>query len=857
MNLRISRLALLSLIFAFLFSAAAFAQKSVPSPSQALGFEVGADRQLADYKQISSYLRTLAGASPRVQIESLGQTTLGNDMIMAVISSPENLKQKDRYRQIARQLADPRGLSQQQIEALAREGKTIALVTCNIHSTEIGSSQMAMEWAHALATAQDPETLRRLDNVILLLIPSLNPDGQIMETEWYRKYVGTKFEGGRMPWLYHPYVGHDNNRDWYMLTQKETKNVTRAVYGEWFPQIWLDEHQMGSTGPRIFIPPYADPIAESLNPLIFRGLNMIGTTMTWRLEQQRKSGAIYGWAFDAYWPGGTRNTAWWKNITGLLIEVASARMATPLEVAPTELSGGGKGLSEYGKQINYPNPWRGGVWRLRDIMDYDRIISDAMLETASTYREDYLRGTARMAQDAIAEGKPGEFYQVAIDGRQRDPNAAARLAHLMSEHGVQVFTDITGSYLIPTAQPYGKFVTELFSVQRYPEIRPVAGSGILQPYDVTTWSLPLLMGVTVGKTTLTPTEQATLKAIRASDWPTGGVQGSGAVYVISHQQNDVTRVINLLGKRNAAVSVARTSFSAEGQEFAPGTVLLDASTDVAKLAADHHLKLTALKSKPDVAVSKLRGVRLGLYKPYTSSMDEGWTRWLLEQYGFDVNSIDNKMMKAGSLGAQFDAIILPDADKESIVEGRPRRPEGAMKYIVDLPPEYAGGIGKEGIAALKDFVEKGGTLISIADAGDFVADNFNVPVRNTLAGVRPDDFLCPGSLLRIELDPSHPVAYGMPAESAAFVEGNIAYQTTPPMTDVQRAVIASYPDNAKDVLVSGWIKGAERLERKAAIVSFTTGKGKLVMLGFRPQHRAQTEATFKLLFNAIHWAGME
>ena len=252
----------------FLALIAISAQAAIQSPSQFLGFEVGADKNLADYKQIVSYFRALAATSPRVQVQDLGKTTLGEDFIMAVISSEANMRNLPRIKAIAKQLADPRGLSDAQIDALVREGKSVILVTCNIHSSEIASSQMAMEWAHALATANDPETKKRLDNVVLLLVPSLNPDGENMITDYYRKFLGTRYEGGSLPWLYHHYVGHDNNRDWYMLTQVETQEMSRAVYREWYPQVWVDEHQMGTDGPRMFIPPFADPLDPTVNPLI-------------------------------------------------------------------------------------------------------------------------------------------------------------------------------------------------------------------------------------------------------------------------------------------------------------------------------------------------------------------------------------------------------------------------------------------------------------------------------------------------------------------------------------------------------------------------------------------------------------
>ncbi|MFL6246293.1 MAG: M14 metallopeptidase family protein, partial [Thermoanaerobaculia bacterium] len=383
-------------IAALLLAIAAFPARAaeVASPSQFLKMKVGADQTLADYKQIKSYFRMLDAASPRVDVEVLGKTVLGEEMIMAVISSEENIRNQAQIRQQARQLADPRGLSDADLDRLARDGKAVVLVTCNIHATEIAASQMAMEWAYALATANDAETKRRLDDVVVLLVPSLNPDGQTMVTDYYRKYVGTKYEGGRLPWLYHHYAGHDNNRDWYMLTQPETRALSRAVYHEWNPQVFVDEHQMGSEGPRMFIPPFADPLDPDVHPLIWREVNMIGSNMALRLEQAGKSGLIYGYSFDAYWIGGTRNTGWWKNITGLLLETASARIASPVYIEPNELRGGTKGLVDYTATINHPNPWKGGWWRMRDIMAYERIASDALLELASRYREDLLRNVA-------------------------------------------------------------------------------------------------------------------------------------------------------------------------------------------------------------------------------------------------------------------------------------------------------------------------------------------------------------------------------------------------------------------------------------------------------------------------------
>ena len=840
----------------FLTTFSLLAQSKLPTPSQFLGFEVGADRQLADYKQIVSYFRELAKLSGRIEVEVLGPTTLGNELVLAAISSEENLKNKSKYQEIAKKLADPRGLSQREIQDLVGRGKAIVLVSCNIHSTEIGSTQMILEWAHALVTARDAETKRRLDNVILLIMPSLNPDGQLMEVEWYRKWVGTKYEGGRSPFLYHPYTGHDDNRDWYMLTQKETKVVTKAVFHEWYPQVWLDEHQMGSTGPRIFTPPYTNPVAENVHPLIWRIVDHIGTMMAWRLEEQKKSGVIYGAMYDTYWPGATEQTAMWKNIVGILTEVASTRMGTPVEVSHIELSGSTKGLVEYKQQINFPNPWPGGIWRVRDIMDYERIASDALLEVCANYREDLLKGVATMAMDATAMGAPGECYR--IPASQRDPVSAARLAFVMKENGVEVlYSPAEKAYYIPTGQPYGRFVKEMMGIQRYPKIRLVAGAPIVPPYDMTAWSLPLMMGVSAEKVKLSSDQQRSLLELRDADWPRGGVSdGAASAFIVSHESNSVSKLINAVLKQKGSVSLAGESVRAGGKEFPQGSVIVEGVKDAKELAEKYSLDLYGLKSKPDVRMEKVGAFRLGMYKPWVASMDEGWTRWVLEQYEFPLRSISTKDMKEQVLGSEYDVIVIPDMSKEVIIEGKRKTEEGDMKYFVDFPPEFSGGIGKDGVKKLKEFVEQGGTLVAMASACDLVLDEFNVPVVNVLARTRSDEFNCPGSLLRLNVDPKHPVAYGMPAEVPGFVNQRIAFQTTPPAQEVTRRVLAWYPNDTEDILMSGWILGAEKLQRRAAAVAMTYGKGKIVLFGFRVQQRAQMEATFKLLFNAIHWGGM-
>jgi hypothetical protein len=427
---------------------------------------------------------------------------------------------------------------------------------------------------------------------------------------------------------------------------------------------------------------------------------------------------------------------------------------------------------------------------------------------------------------------------------QRDKAEALALARIMAEHGVEVKQADNGDVFIPLAQPYGKFVREMFSVQRYPEVKLVPGKDIVRPYDVAAWTMPMMMGVEVERAELPSNLQPF-----AATAPT--LSADGAVAIVPGSAENA-RLINA-AMRKGTVSIARSAVQSGGHSFPAGTVFLDA--DAAKAAAGKAVPgLSWTSVSAPGGLEKMRAPRVGLYKPWAASMDEGWTRWILEQYGFEPKSLDNKAIKAGKLSEAFDVIVLPDVSKEVIASGKPRTPEGGMKYFPELPPDYAGGIDKDGAKALHEFVEGGGTLVAFSSATEWVTDEFNIPVVNTISRARPDDFGCPGSLLWVNVEQGTPLTYGLPARLAVFQDKPIAFETSPPQLELTRWVLASYPWSEQDILASGWIRGADKLERKAAAVATTFGKGKLVLLGFRTQHRAQTPATFPFLFNALWWS---
>ncbi len=783
-------------------------------------------------------------------------------MLVVVLTSEANQTRLDRYRDIARQLANPDKLSAEQARTLIAEGKTILLVTCSIHSTEVGSTQMAPEFAYQVATTDDPALLQWLDDVILLLVPSINPDGQLLVVDWYDKYLGTEYEGGPMPWLYHHYTGHDNNRDFYMLTQKETQVVNDILYHRWFPQVYLDMHQMGSTGPRMFVPPQTDPMAYEVDSLIYRLTDVLGTGMSLRLEQAGKKGVGHDMIYDSYWPGGTRNTAWWKNVVGLLTEVASARLATPIYIEPGELSGGRKGFPEYGRRSNYPSPWSGGWWRLRDIMDYEHIALRSLLESCARYRTDLLTASYRLSRMGIESGSSEPPFAFVVPRDQHDPVAAARMIDLLLRHGVRIqraeadfFVGSTrypaGSYVIPAAQPYRPFLLTMLRPQRYPEVLPYVGGPVIPPYDATTWSLPISMGVAIAEAE-TPLE-AQMSRIDAPDWPGGAVSPGRGGYLIPHSADSVFQAMNRLlkeGKTLYWLSQAPSGGSV-GDIYLPANQISPEALSL--LSSELHVPVRPLDAPPTGEAYRTQLARVGLYKPWVASMDEGWTRWLLEQHGFSFTNLNNQQIKDGSFKNTVDVLLLPSVDKSTIADGKPSGDRA--RFFTPLPSEYAGGIGKEGGERLKQWVEQGGTVVALDSSADYLIDLLELPVTNVLEKVRSEQFDCPGSMLRLQVDTTHPLAYGMRGEEAGYFSESPAFRTRLPDARFDRRVVASYPEHEEEILVSGYLKGGELLEKRAAAVDLRVGKGRVVLIGFRAQHRAQSHRTFKLLFNALYLLG--
>ncbi|MCY3742441.1 MAG: M14 family metallopeptidase [Candidatus Poribacteria bacterium] len=845
------------------------------APEEVLGFQVGSDYQVAGWKTVSDYMRHVAANSDRVLVEELGKTTEGNALLMLLISTPENLENLARYQQIQRELAIPTKRSVE-LDALAQEGKAVVLINCNLHSTEIASSQMSMELAHQFATAETPRIKEILENVIILLIPSANPDGLNIVVDWYNRTVGTPHEGSEIPWLYHKYTGHDNNRDWFMLTQIETQLLTRVLYEEWFPEVVYDVHEMSYRGPRFVIPPYFEPVNPNIPPLLQRTLSLIGAQLAFDLTSDGFTGVLSSAVYDTWWHGGFRTVPYRHNMVGILTEAARVEIATPIFQPHHTLKGYRRGLDQYALRTNFPEPWPGGWWRLRNIVDYEKAAAFSILNFVAEHRVTLKTNFYKMGLNAIAKGQDEPPRAFLIPTEQRDIHTALKMLDILKRGGVQIhqanapFTADgveypADTYVVLMSQPFRAHAKDLLEVQRYPERRPSPESPPERPYDIAGWTLPLQMGVrTIAVVHPFEADLAQLPMLPTMEGTLDGTPEPTS-YLFENRTNAEALFLNHLfnarfGDDSPKYKLysARRDVELAGKTLPRGAILiktveppLQQIAELNALASEYGIHIHADASIDEENLgrifSRVDAPRLGLYKPWTANMDEGWTRWVLDTHGFNYNSLTNAEIRAGNLARRYDAIILPDLGASGILNGH-----SAGK----LPPEYTGGIGTEGLANLRTFVADGGTLICLNRATELPLKYFGLGEKGIVNVVEKnnqpneDAFFCPGSLLRVRIDTRHPIGYGLDSEMAIFFKSG-------PVFDGVRGdseAVATYPEF--NPLMSGWLEGEKRIRQKVALLETLLGNGRVILFGFKPQHRGQSYGTFKLLFNAIYYSAI-
>ncbi|MGD9630896.1 MAG: M14 family zinc carboxypeptidase [Pyrinomonadaceae bacterium] len=806
---------------------AAFAQ--IPAPKDTLGFTPGDDRKLASWAQVVDYFKKLDAASDRMIFEEIGKTTMGAPFVYATVSSPDNLKNLTKYRDINDKLADPRKIGagtllspsgerrlQRAAQKLIAEGKTIVLITFGIHSTEVGSTLSSMLIAHRLASSNEPEIKNILENTIILLVPSLNPDGVDIVKNWYDKTLGTPYEGTSPPELYHKYVGHDNNRDWYAFTQVETQLTVDKIHNVWHPQIVHDGHQQGANGSRLFLPPYMQPVEPNVPKQIVEGYTELGNYMAKSLRDKGYQGITTNSTYDAWTPA--RAYSHYHGGVRILSETASARLATPITVKYEDLRGG-EGYDARVESSNFGPVWKGGEWKLRNITDYMTTAAFALMNHAADNRERWLARFYEIGKEAVRPRRRGEvhgfvFHSPYISSILEDAGLEVDPINRITINGK---TTEKFQYVVRMDQPYGSFAKALLESQRYPDLKDTSGNPIA-PYDVTAHSASLLYATKYYPQGYTILEPFRARFQRRPE--PKGPEGSG-------------------------------------------------------------------NSGPNDHGCSERKDPIWVYRSFVPSMDEGWTRWVVEKFGSSIietrdpytcsqlvpKELSNRLIRESKMVADLDAVVSipPNAPGATTIPGYRNKtiifPDQSPNAILNghrkgsMPDEYVGGVGKEGVENLKKFVEAGGTLVFLNRSSQFAIEQFNLPVKDVTRGLARKDFYIPGSILRTELDLSHPIAKGMPQQSIAWFENSPAFELvqsasfSSSVRDESRTlnarVIARYPSDPKQILLSGWALGAEKIAGKAALVEVTFGKGKIVLFGFRPQYRGQSLATFPLLFNAI------
>jgi hypothetical protein len=892
----IFRAALLVLV---VFSASPTAQAPrVTSPKEEFGFNFGDDYQLATYQQLTAYWQKLDRESDRMVLQEIGRTSEGRPHLMAIVTSPENHKNLVRIKDASRRLALAENLTDDQARTLARDGKTVVWIDGGLHASEVLGAQQLGEMIYQMLSRTDEETMRFLNDTVILFVHA-NPDGHELVAGWYmRNPVPEKRSSAGLPLLYHHYIGHDNNRDFFASTQKETENINRVLYHEWSPQILYNHHQSGPAGTVFWSPPFRDPFNYNQDPLLVLGLQQLGIAIHTRMAAENKPGASAraSGAYDGWWNGGIRNTAAFHNILAILTEMIGS--PTPMQI-PLVLQ---RQLPT--SDLTFPIlPQR---WHFRQSIDYSITANRAVLDVASRYRETVLFNAYQMARNSITRGHtdtwtpaPHRYATVAakmgvpmggVRGPQTDPArdqavmaelrkpefrdprgfiipssqpdfpTAAKFITALREVGVKVQRatrdfDVqgknypAGSFVVMGAQSFRPHVMDMFEPQDHPDNIPYAGAAPTPPYDHAGWTLAFQMGVEFDRILdgfTGPFEPVT-------DWnvkpPAGKVTTVNGVagYLLSHKMVDSFVALNQLLKANEEVF------------WLPGGTWYVAARPstravLEKLAVDLGVGATATAEKPAAGARKLRSPRVGLWDQYGGSMDSGWARWILEQYQFPFEKVFPATLDAGNLNAKYDVMVFVEGGIPAVDAGA-GAPQPAP---ADIPAQYRPMLGRVSadrtIPELRRFVENGGTVITIGASSTNIARHFKLPITDHLVengtALPAAKFYAPGSIMTAKVDVTHPIAHGMNERTDIFFDTSPVFRLDAAAAGQGIKSVAWFDTAAP--LKSGWAWGQQYLQNGVAVIDAPLGKGRVLLFGPEIIKRAQPHGTFKFLFNGIY-----
>jgi hypothetical protein len=931
MRTRLRSIAVLVLAALVVTAELAWAQSALTSPEQFFGFDFGDDYQLANYQQLSAYWRTLDRESDRLVLEEIGKTAEGRTMLMAVVSSPANIRNLERYREISSRLALAEGLTDDEARALAREGRAVVWIDGGLHATEVLGAQQLGETVWQMVSRTDDETLRILNEVIILCVHA-NPDGHDLVADWYNRnpVPERRSLSPGIPRLYQKYIGHDNNRDFFASTQPETEAMNRVMYHEWLPQIVYNHHQTGPAGTVMFAPPFRDPFNYNFDPLVVTQLDLVAAAMHSRFAAEGKPGVTMrsGSRYSTWWNGGLRTTAYFHNMVGILTETIGN--PTPMRIPYV-------GRFVLPRQ-DLPQPIEPQEWHFRQSIEYSVTANRAILDLAARNRENFLFNFYRMGKNSIERGSRDtwtvtpqrvarandEFAKRQPAGREegggggreggggpgtgattynpyvevlrapelRDARAyvipsdqpdfltATKFINALREVNVTVHRATApftaggtgypaGSYVVFTAQAFRPHVLDMFEPQDHPNDFPYPGADPTPPYDNAGWTLAYQMGVRFDRIL----EEVTGPVERVTDWnvkpPAGAVMSAtGAVgYVTDHRVNDAFRAVSRLLAAGETVYWLNAPVTAGGVMWPAGSFWVAAGSATRarldRLAVDVGVSFTATAARPDDDAWRLRQPRIGLLDVYGGSMTSGWTRWVLEQFEIPHERTFPPRVDARDLAAKYDVLILPNDVLPDPSRPAARRadavPESANDSIeASLPAEYRNQRGRVTAAtldAIARFVEEGGTAIAIGSSARVLATHLKLPVGDHLVengeALPRTKFYVPGSLLRTEVDSTHPLAAGLGSAVDVVFDASPVFALAADAEAHGVRRVAWFSGSAP--LRSGWAWGQEHLDGGAAVLEAQVGKGKVFLFGPEILDRGQPHGTFKFFFNAIYY----
>jgi zinc carboxypeptidase len=866
---------------------------AITSPREQFGAAIGDDYFLATYSQLEAYWKKLDQQSDRMQLVDIGRTEEGRSQWMAIISAPENLKQLARYRDISRRLALAEGLTDDQARALAADGKAVVWIDGGLHANEVLGSQQLIETVYQLVTRSDAETRRILRDVIVL-VAHANPDGHELVANWYmreRDPMQRTLDG--VPRAYQKYAGHDNNRDFYLVSQAETINMNRVLYKEWFPQIVYDHHQTGPAGTVMFAPPFRGPFNYVLDPLIPTTLDLVGGAMHARFALEGKAGVTMrsGSTYSAWWNGGLRTTAYFHNQIGLLTETIGSPTPTQIPFVPE------KRLAS----VDLPFPIAPQPWHFRQSIEYSLSANWAVLDFASRFREMLLVNAYQMGKNAIASGSHDTWTitprrLAALAGKGRSPSVeqqlralalrdargyilssdqpdfltAVKFVNALLKAGVTVHRATApftvggksypaGSLVVKTAQAFRAHVLDMFEPQDHPDDFPYPGGPPTPPYDNAGWTLAFQMGVKFDR--ILDGFDGPFEAISIASPPPGRITGVAdpAGYFVTHQ-NDAFVAVNRLLKAGEDVYWPRdrraSAAGAGGAGIGAMYIAAKPTTRsiLEKAAADLGLSFVGVAAPPATEALKLRPVRIGLWDRYGGSSASGWVRWILERYEFPFELTYVQQLDAGNLGSRYDVIILTDeATTRSVDEAPPAD---------RVPQEFRATTGTlsaaKTVPALRHFVEDGGALVAVGNSTE-LAIALGLPVSSALetrtdTGSQPlsrEQFYIPGSVLRVRVDNTTPLGYGFEPDVDVFFDRSPVFKLDADAAARNVRRVAWFASASP--LRSGWAWGQHYLENGVAVIDAPLGRGRVLLFGPEITFRAQPHGTFKFLFNAIYY----